>query len=376
MYLVGHITAPNGMATWCWEAAHGLAAVGAEAVLVADEHATLPGTPAVEIIRTPSPKPTGRWQTELARLRGPRDSAMLHAVDTVRGRGQTVDALLLNASSLVLPDCAIPQCVVAWAYPPTLRGYLRKVPLQAPLKSLAGVRTTLEAVGWFRRDHAGFPEADVVMAVTPELAVALRRRLPEVIVVRPGTHVVEEEVPQTARRGFLVVAADLQEPRKGVRWMLDALARTAHNEAITLVGRGEDAWQEETVRHYPSVSILPPCNRDELRVLMHRHATLLFGSRFDDWGYVVTEAMGAGMAVVAPRQPPFTSIAGDFAYFYEPGSMDNFAREAVASLNAPSSLRTSAARMVQERYGRIAFGAHLLSAAQAAARRRATATAS
>lgn len=356
------------MATWCWEAAHALAEVGAPVALVVDEHADLPGTPAVEVIRTPLRRAAGRWQPELTRLRGPRTDVMAHAVEVVEHRGETVKALLLNASALVLTDSHAPQCVVAWAYPPTLVGYLRKVPLQAPLWSRAGVRATLEAIGWFRRDRAAFAEADVVMAVTPELEGALRRRVPRVTVVPPGTHVDDAEIPPGERRGFLIVAADLEEPRKRVRWMLGALSRASEEAPVTLVGRSSHAWRDEALRCHQSASALPRCSREELRQLMNRHATLLFGSRFDDWGYVVTEAMAAGLAVVAPRQPPFTSIAGDYAYFYEPRSAESFARSASRSLGAPDSLRRSSRLAMRDRYGRTAFGLRLIAAAQTAAR--------
>lgn len=370
MYLVGHVTAPNGMATWCWEAAHALAEVGAPVALVVDERADLPGTPAVEVIRTPAGGAAGRWRAELTRLRGPRTDVMAHAVQEVERRGETVEALLLNASALVLADPPAPQCVVAWAYPPTLPGYLRKVPLQAPPMSRAGVRATLEAIGWFRRDRAGFAEADSVMAVTPELREALRRRVPQVTVVAPGTHVAGGRQAAGARRDFLIVAANLEEPRKRVRWMLDALARQSDTTPVTLVGRASDEWRDEVSRRHPSASILPPCGREELRALMSRHATLLFGSRFDDWGYVVTEAMGAGLAVVAPRQPPFTSIGEGFACFYEPRSPEDFAHAAARSLHVEDSLRQASRDAVEQRYGRAAFGTRLVATAEDAARRR------
>ncbi len=371
MYLVGHITAPNGMATWCWEAAHALAEVGAPVALVVDEHADLPGTPAVEVIRTPAPRAAGRWRRELTRLQGPLTDVMSQPVEVVERRGQTVEALLLNASALVLADPPAPQCVVAWAYPPTLTGYLRKVPLQAPLMSRAGVRATLAAIGWYRRDRAAFAEADAVMAVTPELAEALRPRVPQVTVVAPGTTVADGQHATRARQDFLIVAANLEEPRKRVRWMLAALARQSDTTPITLVGRASDAWRDEVLRRHPSASILPPCGREKLQDLMSRHATLLFGSRFDDWGYVVTEAMGAGLAVVAPQQPPFTSIGDGFAYFYEPRSPEDFAQAAARSLSVEDSLRKAAQDAVEHRYGRAAFGARLIATAKDATRRRA-----
>ncbi len=373
MYLVGHITAPNGMATWCWEAAHALAEVGAPVALVADERATLPGTPAVEVIRTPSGRAAGRWRRELTRLQGPRTDVMAQAVEVVERRGETVEALLLNASALVLADPPAPQCVVAWAYPPTLTGYLRKVPLQAPLMSRAGVRATLAAIGGSGAIARASPRPTRSWRSRRNWRGALERRVPQVTVVAPGTHVADGRDADGARRDFLIVAANLEEPRKRVWWMLDALARQSDTTPVTLVGRASDDWRDEVSKRHPSASILPPCGREDLRALMSRHATLLFGSRFDDWGYVVTEAMGAGLAVVAPRQPPFTSIGEGFACFYEPRSPEDFAQAAARSLHVEDSLRKAAKDAVEQRYGRAAFGARLVATAEDAARRRARA---
>src|ERR1035438_2422385 len=41
----------NGMATWCWEAAHALHELGRSVFLIAAPDALLPGSPEVEVIR-------------------------------------------------------------------------------------------------------------------------------------------------------------------------------------------------------------------------------------------------------------------------------------------------------------------------------------
>jgi hypothetical protein len=41
----------NGMAAWCWEAAHALHELGRSVILIAAADASLPGTPKVEVVR-------------------------------------------------------------------------------------------------------------------------------------------------------------------------------------------------------------------------------------------------------------------------------------------------------------------------------------
>ena len=78
MWLVGYLYNNNGMGTWCWEAAHALAAAGEQVTLVCSPSVALPGPTNLRILRVaPPPRArsvAGKVIVELTQLsaHGPR----------------------------------------------------------------------------------------------------------------------------------------------------------------------------------------------------------------------------------------------------------------------------------------------------------------
>src|SRR5690348_11536097 len=84
MWVVAYLWNTNGMASWCWEAAHALAEQGEPVLLVCSRSASLPGPPAVPVMRFDAPQaasvgPVGKVARELRRL-STRPDAFLPAL--------------------------------------------------------------------------------------------------------------------------------------------------------------------------------------------------------------------------------------------------------------------------------------------------------
>jgi len=104
----------NGMATWCWEAAHALHELGRSAILIAAADAPLPGSQEVEVVRiNEADKPVGQHY-EIAKALSAARSRLSAGPDAVlRGihmglaaRGVSPVAYVLNQSTLV--DRSVP----------------------------------------------------------------------------------------------------------------------------------------------------------------------------------------------------------------------------------------------------------------------------
>jgi glycosyltransferase involved in cell wall biosynthesis len=100
---------------------------------------------------------------------------------------------------------------------------------------------------------------------------------------------------------------------------------------------------------------------------MRRADIFCFGSRLDDWGYVLVEAMANGLVPVAPAISPFDEIMGKVGFGYNPQSKDDFARALVSA--ASSSLmekRREAWERASTLFSRAAFGRSILESVESA----------
>ncbi|HEY2584251.1 MAG TPA: glycosyltransferase family 4 protein [Tepidisphaeraceae bacterium] len=379
MWVVAYLCNTNGMASWCWEAAHALAEQGEAVLLVCSHAAPLPGPSAVPVLRfdEPSPRRLGtvaKVMRELRRL-STRPSMFLRALhaELVRG-GQTPRAYLLNSTLYPDPAVPAPQFVVGWAYPTTFASYARKVTTYTrPSLSRHFVRGMLDTLGWYRKDWSAYRRATGVMAVSARLDDDLRAHGVRSAVVHPGTAVngAAAAAPAAREEGtarLVIAAADLDEPRKRVRWMLDALAGGSRaDRELLLVGAASEALRNRAARLPIPVRFTGPVPRDRVQELMRDRDLFLFGSRLDDWGYVLVEAMSQGLAVVAPRLSPFDEIAGDGAagMLYDPFDPASF-RTAVDDAAGPGlpTLKAAAAARAVEKFSRPAFAEALMSAAR------------
>jgi glycosyltransferase involved in cell wall biosynthesis len=316
MWLVGYLFNNNGMGTWCWEAAHALASAGESVTLVCSTSVQLPGHTDIPLLRVDPPPmlSVGRrvlGDGGLVSRHGPR--VMRHAVAALARQGRQPHTLLLNSTEFL--DASIPsrQFVVAWARGVTLTEYITRYRERGHDSARESLRAAMSTLGWWRRDWNGYRGAHGTLAVCTPLLRELQAHGVKAALVYPCTH-----VPARPRRRdgmgtlrLVMAAADLNEPRKRVKWMLDALAQgTRANATLTLIGHADDDLRAAAARVPFPASFVGAMSRDAALQELRTHDVFLFASLLDDWGYVLTEAMANGLAVVAPDSSPFDEILG------------------------------------------------------------------
>ncbi len=324
MWLVGYLYNNNGMGTWCWEAAHALAAAGEQVTLVCSPSVALPGPTDLRILRVaPPPRArsvAGKVIGELTQLSAHGPLVMREAVRELSAAGVPVTAILLNATEFFDPSLPCPQLVTAWARGVTLREYLARLGVQLRGVSRHSLRAFLGTLGWWRKDWYAFRRAGVVLAVSTPLQDELQSHGVRAELLHPCTH--SASLPPLPRGAgqpvrLLSAAVSLDEPRKRIEWMLESLRKWhGTNCTLTLIGAPSARVRAVAGALDMPVEFTGALSRDAVVERMREHDVFLFASVLDDWGYVITEAMSQGMAVVAPNLSPFDEILGDTGALY------------------------------------------------------------
>lgn len=337
MYIVAFLYNDNGMASWCWEAAHALSEANQPVLLVCAPDVKLPGIPQVEILRfnLPGWRPGTKHlmflvRNELERLSGQSSKFVGHLHQYLQQRGIQPSAYLLNQSNLQDPQISVPQHVVAWTYPTSMQGYLRKIRKSTTYWRISKhlIRLVMNSVGWHRKDWRAYRSATSVLAVSKQLTNELKKQGINAYTVYPGTNILETP-KKVAKSGqppkLLTAAVNLEEPRKRVRWLLEALkANPCRQYSLTLVGTASEEFKRWACEdEFPAI-FTGPLPRQELQQLMAEHDLFLFGSCLDDWGYVLIEAMSQGLCIIAPNIYPFNEIVSNPENLFPVDSQDVF----------------------------------------------------
>ena len=368
----------NGMASWCWEAAHALHELGHNVLLIAAPDTPLPGIPLVEVVRIGEPddhayqrsRGMKALHTVSRHLAAGPNGVLLNTHKYLEDRGVRPAAYILNQTSLV--DRRVPclQIVTAWGYPVSLLAYLRKIPLLVPDKTLRSfLHVGLLWVGWWRRDWRGYRAADLVLPVTHALLTSLHRRSVTASLAYPGTSVGPAPNCRGGGIRLLMAAIQLNEPRKRILWMLDAMkeAILPPGCVLQLAGEPDESVRQAASRLNIPVEFLGRLKRPELQKVMQQADIFCFGSLLDDWGYVLVEAMANGLIPVAPAISPFDEIMGVAGLGYRPHSQVEFVS---VLCSVTSSSLVDKRQQVWERahslFSREAFGRSILESVESA----------
>jgi glycosyltransferase involved in cell wall biosynthesis len=373
----------NGMATWCWEAAHALHELGQNVLLIAAPDIPLPGTPAVEVVRIGNPAKHASQQSRFIKaistvgghLAAGPNGVLVQIHTYLEARGVKPAAYILNQSSLVDRSVPCPQVVTAWGYPVNLLAYLRKIPLLVPNKTTlrAFLHVALESAGWWQRDWRGYRTADRVLPVTKALLRSLDRRSVTAFLAYPGTCV--GPVPDRSGDGIrlLMAAVNLNEPRKRILWMLDAMKKMSlpQGTVLQLAGEADESLRRAAAQLSFPVEFLGHLKRPELQKVMQQADIFCFGSLLDDWGYVLVEAMANGLVPVAPSISPFDEIMGAVGSGYRPHSQEDFACALrFATSSSLADKRREAWNRAHCLFSRAAFGRSILESVESVTRLR------
>lgn len=342
--VVAGIYEGSGMATWCIEAAEALAVRGEPVCLCCLEDISLPPlSDGIHVVRIPrrftSHTPAaGRIRRELARIAVSPRPFLRQVCAELASRQMTASAFLLNAPFFLDTGIPVPQYVVAWGYPSSFYGYMQKVPMYIPRTfSIEAIRILLDNIGVYRSDWHGFRHATGVMSVSKKLHDDLRRRRVRSSMVHPGLgDAAWTKRPNVTRPRIVMMAVDLDVPRKRVPWMLSALKDLPVSAELTLIGKASERTRALAEATGMAVTLTGRLPRHEALDVLGQGTLFLFGSIIEDWGYVLVEAMARGLAVVAPDQSPFDEMVGPLGSLFTPQSSTSFRDAAIAELTRPA----------------------------------------
>src|SRR5207245_6471475 len=116
-----------------------------------------------------------------------------------------------------------------------------------------------------------------------------------------------------ARRRVAICCGDLSHPRKNVDAGIRAIGLAARDGMaidLELIGRKAEFLAAELHALPQSVHVFTPgpLPRDQVDDRLRRADALMMPSLYEEWGYVATEAVLAGTAVVAFPVYPFVDI--------------------------------------------------------------------
>jgi len=167
-------------------------------------------------------------------------------------------------------------------------------------------------------DVMGYRRARLVLANTPTAERAMASAGFSAACVPPPIEVPAEPPVRRPHDGLRVAFCShpLNAPRKGLRYLLDALALTsARPMELTLIGGQGDEFRpaiEAAGRAGVTVRSLGRLPREDYLEHLARHSDVLaFPSLYEEWGYALFEALSRGVPAIAFDLYPFFDIVDE-----------------------------------------------------------------
>lgn len=345
---MAYLYSNNGMASWCWEAAHALHELNQQVLLVCSGDAQIPASSAVPIFRFDHDAKNSH-------------SFIYNLHSHLQRKGIMPRAYFLNTPIAQDPHVKVPQYVVAWSYPVSLLGYILKLGKIIGWKSVKRCFSTLISLVWiWREDWRGYQGATTVLSVSEKIRNELCLRGIKAHLVYPGTRVTSDGPPRDNGpvRKLIIAAIDLEDYRKRVIWMIKIL-RSLRGEKfeLTLAGEARSSFKKRICGNGLRINFTGLIPRDKLQSLLAGHDIFLFGSCLDDWGYVLAEAMSQGLCVIAPDISPFDEMVGDQRMLYKVGDKSEFKNRLQGLLHSDLvPLKEAAWQRANDKFSRRVFG--------------------
>ena len=355
MIVVGYLYNTNGMASWCIETAFALHEAGFDVLLVHAPNVSLPANLPYQtfsfdlfVHSSNNQRPyIIRKVLSIKNLLSSCGTGFVYEVSKhLKEYGFSVESFFLNQSNMSDHRVNVPQYICSWVYPLSFRTYVRNGFNGLESGSVKSqLLTLLNSIGFYRKDSKSFRFASKVFALTEPMYRDLVKRGIDAILLSPccgisRDGVVVNDSPKIGPVKVIMSALNLSSRRKNLTWIMRNLNSVARIDLeITLVGNlGEEMY--ELVSNSPhKVEWKGLLSREELKSEYQKSDIFLFGSILDDWGYVLTEAMSSGLAVLAPNKHPFDFIVGDKRCLFRPDDSMDFISKLGVLLTYPILLQ-------------------------------------
>ena len=208
--------------------------------------------------------------------------------------------------------------------------------------------------------------ADLVLPVSADLRDELSRLAPSAR-MRVVPNAVDERVfhpgDGTAEPGRLLTAGLLDDGRKGLDIVLEALAKAPDAPGLDIAGDGARRAEYEGLAARLEldgvVTFHGLLTKPELALLMRSARLFVLGSRYENNPCVVLEALASGLPVVATSVGGVPELVDETnGVLVEPGDPDRLARGIAVALERRFD-RVKIASYARERFGRAAVAAQL-----------------
>ena len=331
----------NGMTTWCVEAAASLHKAGYDVTLVASPEIKPAGfdfpivlwTHSGDRIKNIFKKIASRVNKYFKLLPGisVEGDFLIELDKFLKNAGIYPTAYLLNQSNLISSKIATKQLVVAWANPPFLKSYIKRVfELNTGERNLFG--EIYNALYWYKSDWNAYRNSHGVLSVTKELYNKLSKDLHHIYQLYPpcvsSTNISNTERsklhPRLVSIAFMSLYID--DPRKGYDKILTYLSRWQYRDKVILhlIGSAADEFINRVHNTGIEFVYYGRMNRKDALKTLSSCDIMLFASSLDDWGFVQVEAMSLGISVLAPDRLPSSEIIADKRFLFDYTSEQSF----------------------------------------------------
>lgn len=340
--VVGYLYNQNGMSTWCIEAAKALHSVGHNVLLVRSSDVELADNidiPFIVFNFWPSTHNKPFHFKFLNRIKKSirfipvlfKNNVELIQLDAfIRANNFIPDLYLHNQSNLYNSLIKVPQFIVAWAYKPYFNNYIEKaIKIGKINKHISS--EIFKAIAWYNHDRYAYKNTNAILCVTKALQKEVLTISNKAYSVYPSYFKKSNQDNNNFEKNekiisLCIMALYLDDPRKGVLWMLNAIAKLQNKNiySITLIGNISDSFKQLISALNISVQYTGFLSRSaSIKVLLCQDV-LLFGSVIDDWGFVQVEALANGIPVLAPSGNPCDEIIGRADFLYIQNDVDDF----------------------------------------------------
>lgn len=276
---------------------------------------------------------------------------------------------IIRSSSTDIVHCVYPALVpfIRLRKPIVCSGWFNPHNLQSRLSIAIGMSPfSLSRLGelwgqteYFLLDEFGYRSSRSIFAITKVLEENLRMRFREKVrYLPPGIKLtLEKREKGNNRIRIACIASDLENPRKGVSTLLMTLAllepSTLKKIEIRLIGGYSERLKTQVDmlrRRLISIDLLGYIPRQKILENLLQTDILVCPSLYEEFGYVVLEAMSAGVTVVATKIRPLTDIITDgvSGFLYEKKSISQLL-SIISMLIQDSKLRRKTGEEAQKR---------------------------
>jgi glycosyltransferase involved in cell wall biosynthesis len=294
---------------------------------------------------------------------------------TARHRSHMIHNIIKNSREdfdilhFTLPEFAYvfnedtPIISTAWFYPNDFFKRLRIMLPFTPPNLVYKIVYLIDQIKYYLTDQVAFRKSSYVLAVNKKLQRQLSKQGYKCVHVPPGISI-NSKIPQKEEDelNLFFAANDLGDKRKGLIYLLKAMELIASKNMLNrpillrLVGN----YNENTLLLIQKFALMEKItlhgfiSRDEYLKLLSQSDVFVFPSLYEEWGYVVLEALALGVPVVAFDISTMEEIVTKNVGILVPKKDHKLLAQAIVKLASNDKLRRTvsdnAIRYVQKNY--------------------------